>query len=247
MKSAMHSGHEGALWRFLVACDPQVDCYIVRDVDSPPCGRDRQMADEWLASGRDFHIIRDHPQHATLILAGLWGAVGFSLADFLQHATLILAGLWGGRKQIAGMDSMVESYISNHAGQEFGYGLDQIVLSHHLYRKIRRSVRIHSSWIRCPFELTLPSPPFLREESFMGAHHKREDMIDMRECRNSVEMTKKSYREKQLIASRSVSDIFSRKITVREQLIARLLDLLDRACLLCGIYPFFAGYKKKSL
>lgn len=30
--------------------------------------------EQWLASNKTFHVMRDHPQHDTKILAGMWGA-----------------------------------------------------------------------------------------------------------------------------------------------------------------------------
>ena len=39
-------------WRFLVAARPDVERFIVRDIDSPLSHRDRAAVDEWIASGR---------------------------------------------------------------------------------------------------------------------------------------------------------------------------------------------------
>lgn len=70
-------------WRFLVASDEEVSAFIVRDGDSRPGTRDKAAVDEWLRSGRSFHIVRDHPMHNpttfTPILGGMWGARGGAL------------------------------------------------------------------------------------------------------------------------------------------------------------------------
>uniref|UniRef100_A0A0G4GUK4 Uncharacterized protein n=1 Tax=Chromera velia CCMP2878 TaxID=1169474 RepID=A0A0G4GUK4_9ALVE len=65
----------GMFWRFLVADDPTVDRFIVRDVDSRLGGRERAAVNEWIASGRYGHTIRDHPAHTDIsINGGMWGA-----------------------------------------------------------------------------------------------------------------------------------------------------------------------------
>jgi hypothetical protein len=47
----------------------------VRDVDSVLNVRERIAVDDWLASGRWFHIMRDWWSHTDLVLAGMWGGV----------------------------------------------------------------------------------------------------------------------------------------------------------------------------
>ena len=62
----------GMFWRFFAA-DSQ-ETMISRDVDSRLSYREKAAVDEWLASDKDFHIMRDHPYHAIPILGGMWGA-----------------------------------------------------------------------------------------------------------------------------------------------------------------------------
>lgn len=61
----------GMLWRFFAA--ENADIMISRDTDSRLSLRERAAVDEWLASDKDFHIMRDHPYHKTEILGGMWG------------------------------------------------------------------------------------------------------------------------------------------------------------------------------
>jgi hypothetical protein len=61
----------GMFWRFFAAEDS--DIMISRDTDSRLNHREKAAVDEWLASDLDFHIMRDHPYHATAILGGMWG------------------------------------------------------------------------------------------------------------------------------------------------------------------------------
>ena len=71
----------GMFWRFLAASDPKVSTLIVRDCDSRLWFREKAAVDEWLASNKDFHIMRDNPQHGTEILGGMWGVRGELLLD----------------------------------------------------------------------------------------------------------------------------------------------------------------------
>ena len=35
--------------------------------------REKLAVEEWLASDKDFHIMRDHPNHRKKIMGGMWG------------------------------------------------------------------------------------------------------------------------------------------------------------------------------
>lgn len=86
----------GMFWRFLAASDINVDVMISRDCDSRITQREVSAVVEWLKSGAMFHIMRDHPHHATEILGGMWGVraplikdmdrliVEYSKGDFWQ-------------------------------------------------------------------------------------------------------------------------------------------------------------------
>lgn len=60
-------------WRFYPASEDDVDIMLSRDTDSRLNIREKNAVDEWLHSGKGFHIMRDHPWHGTLILGGMWG------------------------------------------------------------------------------------------------------------------------------------------------------------------------------
>lgn len=68
--------YEALFWRMLVIAQPGVDRFLVRDADSLFSVRERVAVDEWLASERYFHVMRDHYMQTDLIQAGLWGGVG---------------------------------------------------------------------------------------------------------------------------------------------------------------------------
>ncbi len=80
-----HIAMEGLMWRFHVAGDPDVDRYLVRDADSLLTVQERVAVDDWLDSGKRFHLMRDWYSHTDLILAGLWGGTGGILAGIAQR------------------------------------------------------------------------------------------------------------------------------------------------------------------
>lgn len=73
--------------RFLAFED--ADIVICRDADDRLSYRGLVATNEWIESGLDFHIIKDHPEgHRTLMLAGMWGGKGKALRnirDLLQE------------------------------------------------------------------------------------------------------------------------------------------------------------------
>lgn len=64
----------GMFWRFSAIADPEVEIMLSRDTDSRLTLREKYAVDDWLNSGKLFHIMRDHPWHSTEILGGMWGA-----------------------------------------------------------------------------------------------------------------------------------------------------------------------------
>ena len=79
------NGFLGSLWRFRPICDENVDYFISRDCDSRISIRDEISVNEWIESGKKFHIIRDHPiGHGWVINAGMWGGVGDSIPNFKE-------------------------------------------------------------------------------------------------------------------------------------------------------------------
>jgi hypothetical protein len=75
---------DGLFWRFLVLDDPSVVRFMIRDCDSVLNIRERKAVEEWLASGKMFHVMRDNPAHTDLVLAGMWGGVSRLLPPVSQ-------------------------------------------------------------------------------------------------------------------------------------------------------------------
>jgi hypothetical protein len=74
VKMPTHKGSEAMLWRFLPCSDDDVEVMISRDADSWINEREKVCVDEWIASDKSFHIIRDHCYHSQKIMGGMWGA-----------------------------------------------------------------------------------------------------------------------------------------------------------------------------
>ena len=46
---------------------------MFRDLDSLPSLREDAAVQEWLDSKYAVHVMRDHPKHTMVMLAGMWG------------------------------------------------------------------------------------------------------------------------------------------------------------------------------
>lgn len=73
-------GHLGMFWRFEPLKDTSIERFIVRDADSRLNEREAAAVQEWIDSGKEFHIMRDHEQHGAFICGGMWGAT----QEFIQ-------------------------------------------------------------------------------------------------------------------------------------------------------------------
>jgi len=74
--------------RFVAAFDPDNDVVIFRDADSRLLKRDFDAVNAWLKTGKELHIIRDHPFNGirNRIQAGMWGVRN----QFLMEENIIL-------------------------------------------------------------------------------------------------------------------------------------------------------------
>lgn len=79
------TGNEDAramFWRFYALADLDFDYVLVRDCDARLNERELAMHKEFVNSGKDFHIIKDHPTgHNYLISGGLFAAKKICLHD----------------------------------------------------------------------------------------------------------------------------------------------------------------------
>lgn len=112
----------GTMWRFLALDDETVAYAIFRDCDSVISAREAKAVNEWLASGKMFHTMRDHGAHTELILAGMWGAQAGVLPNMRQ---------------------LMLSYIANETlDKRFA---DQYFLRKHIWGLVRQSLCAHDS------------------------------------------------------------------------------------------------------
>ncbi len=140
------SGAGGMFWRFLPAGEANLNALIVRDVDSRLSLREKAAVDEWLASDRSFHIMRDHPNHGFLILGGMWGCRGGVLPQ---------------------MACLISRWPYNTA-----FGHDQKFLATKIYPRIKDSCLIHSDLIGFEGEEVLPFPTNRVGTDFVGGTHR---------------------------------------------------------------------------
>jgi hypothetical protein len=84
----------GMFWRFFAMAEKDADYVIIRDADSRLDEREAKAVNDWIASGKSLHIIRDHPCHGLKIMGGMWGCKAEKLRNIKD---LILA--WGLQKE----------------------------------------------------------------------------------------------------------------------------------------------------
>jgi len=111
--------------RFYAIDDPECDLLFVRDADSRIHDRDVACIEDFVASDKLLHIIRDHKGHNTLIMGGIWGIrkkalLGQSLKDIIQR--------W-----------------LNDNGHPRNYGMDQVFLGRVIYPMLVKSAMIHDA------------------------------------------------------------------------------------------------------
>ena len=119
-----------ALWRTLPTLDPQVDILLNRDLDSRVSEREVAAVQEWLNSDKEFHVMRDHPQHIDPILAGLWGTK--------LTSQMVRKNWWTSLSKFF-TDATFD--VSNDS-----YGLDQVFLPLHVWTWAESFAMQHDSY-----------------------------------------------------------------------------------------------------
>jgi len=142
----MPSDPFGTFWRFLVADDEQVDRYIVRDVDTVLNIRECVAVREWQASDRHFHVMRDHYDHADLILPGMWGGV---------------------RGALPAIGPLAQRYLESRSDVP-GHTADQEFLRDALWPTIRTSAMTHDSQFMFGDKRDFPAVGCLPDSCYVG-------------------------------------------------------------------------------
>jgi hypothetical protein len=131
--SAGNEPHWSMFWRFYAAADRKVDAVVFRDTDSRIGKRESLAVEEWLASGKCFHAMRDHPHHSTAICGGMWGVRGGKLSD---------------------IKGLIDSYYTAGLHKSSVYGIDQDFLAHSVWRMTKDDLVEHDEFFaRKPFPL----------------------------------------------------------------------------------------------
>jgi len=115
-----------SFWRFHPAGEADVEVILSRDTDSRLSLREKTAVDAWLATGKAFHIMRDHPWHNFEILAGMWGAR---------------------RELLTEIYALAEQYSKDDY-----YQVDQDFLRERIYPLVKGNCVVHDEFFECePF------------------------------------------------------------------------------------------------
>jgi hypothetical protein len=131
--SAAVEPHWAMFWRFYACEDDTVDIAVFRDADSRPSSREFISVSQWLMSGKDYHIMRDHPQHGTSICGGMWG---------------VRAGC------LRNIRSLIQNYYDQGKTRTSLFGIDQDFLTDKVWPMASESCYINDPYFRKnPFSL----------------------------------------------------------------------------------------------
>jgi len=126
--------HRRLCRRFLVSDDAQVGYFLVRDCDSLVSEREANSVDEWLSSGKLFHVMRDWWTHTDTMLAGMWGGI---------------AGI------LPAMNELFENYSSAHVVTA---NWDQWLLRDRVWGLIRNDCLVHDRFYGATGGRAFPGP-----------------------------------------------------------------------------------------
>jgi len=120
--------HKPMTWRFESIDDPEVEINMSRDTDTRILLREKLAVDEWIESGKLFHIMRDHSHH-------------------MNRNTPIMGGMFGTRKikNISSWLNLIHGEELNDKGRQY-YNKDQDFLNRYIYPIIKNDCLIHSSF-----------------------------------------------------------------------------------------------------
>tara|TARA_B100000287_G_scaffold101859_2_gene94132 strand:- start:829 stop:1572 length:744 start_codon:yes stop_codon:yes gene_type:complete len=116
---------------------------LIRDADSRISVREVRLIKEWLASDKDFHIIRDHPGHKVPILGGTMGC---------RNNCLKYIGTPSGLRDVNAPPmqfndgiTLMRNFYKNVPLPKDRYNLDQIFLYTYVYQVVVYRSMIHCS------------------------------------------------------------------------------------------------------
>jgi len=116
----LHWHENGMMWRYNIIQESDFDFAVFRDVDSRISSREIGALQEWEASGKFAHIMRDHPAHQSRILGGMWGI----------------------RKPSVEFKRLLDLRFN----YETGWGQDQKFLNQVIYPAVQNDLLVHDSF-----------------------------------------------------------------------------------------------------
>lgn len=144
--------HKPMTWRFETIDDPEVEINMSRDTDTRFLLREILAVDEWIQSGKTFHIMRDHPHH-------------------MNSNTPIMGGMFGTRKiKNIVWFNLIHREELNDKGRDH-YNKDQDFLNKYIYPIIKNDCFIHSSFGKLFNEHVKPFPiKYCEHYLFVGGY-----------------------------------------------------------------------------
>jgi hypothetical protein len=135
-------------WRFEAIDEPDVEIMMSRDTDTRILLREKLAVDEWLESGKLFHIMRDHPHHH-------------------NPNTKIMGGMFGTKK----IPEINWTNLYNTINQTYHRDYDQTLLNNHIYPIIKNNSLVHTSFNMYPNENSKRFPiPYDSDYRFVGEY-----------------------------------------------------------------------------
>lgn len=141
LRPSGNPGLDKRTWRFGAVFLEDAEAVIFRDSDSRINERERSCVQQWMDSGKDLHIMRDHPFHSWWIMAGMWG---------------VRAGA---------VKSAIREVLTRSKG--FSNNEDQDLLASAVYPKLASSSVVHDSFFRRE-SWAVPFPVSRKNGSFVG-------------------------------------------------------------------------------
>eukprot|EP00277_Geminigera_cryophila_P044027 CAMPEP_0173082002 /NCGR_PEP_ID=MMETSP1102-20130122/17814_1 /TAXON_ID=49646 /ORGANISM="Geminigera sp., Strain Caron Lab Isolate" /LENGTH=558 /DNA_ID=CAMNT_0013957101 /DNA_START=154 /DNA_END=1830 /DNA_ORIENTATION=+ len=77
-------------WRFKAGSHPYTERFCCRDIDARLSLREKFAVDEWIESGKRYHVMRDHPSHSWYAMSGgMWCASAAAFPFIARHLNQI--------------------------------------------------------------------------------------------------------------------------------------------------------------
>lgn len=142
------------MWRFEAIDDPEVEIMLSRDTDTRFWLREKLAVEEWLQSGKLFHIMRDHPCHAAKISGGMFGTR--KIPQINNWINLI--------------NAFDQANTNGYEKIRENYGYDQNFLEEFIYPIIINDSIIHDSFFKYEEHSKNFPIPFNEEYNFVGEY-----------------------------------------------------------------------------